>query len=125
MNEEAWWRSIPAAAFNNLLPRPLGGRIRRHLDMENLTAGVMDHEEDIECAKEDRLDAEEITRPNSGSVLFQEWTPARGRPWMVGSMHVLGNCSSGDFEPKPGELCLDPALTPKTVLNGHTPDEGL
>jgi len=29
MNEKTWRRPIPAAAFDNLLCRPLGGRMRR------------------------------------------------------------------------------------------------
>ena len=31
----------------------LGGRMRRHMHVENLPAGVMDDEEDVECPKED------------------------------------------------------------------------
>jgi hypothetical protein len=44
----------------------------RHPHVENLPAGVMDDEEDVECPKEDRLDAEEITRPDGRCVLLQE-----------------------------------------------------
>ena len=72
MNEEAWWLGVPTAAFNNLLCRPLGDRMRRHMHVENLPAGVMDDEEDVECPKEDRLDAEEITRPDGRCVLAHE-----------------------------------------------------
>jgi hypothetical protein len=66
MNEEAWWLGVPTAAFNNLLCRPLGGRMRRHMHVENLPAGVMDDEEDVECPKEDRL--AQSTAPQNGSV---------------------------------------------------------
>jgi hypothetical protein len=33
--------AVPAAAFNNLLCRPVGGRMRRHVHVENLPTGVM------------------------------------------------------------------------------------
>ena len=72
MNEKTWRLVIPTAAFDNLLCRPLGGRMRRHMHVENLSAGVMDDEEDVECPKEDRLDAEEITCPDGRCVLLQE-----------------------------------------------------
>ena len=72
MNEKTWRLVIPTAAFDNLLCRPLGGRMRRHMHVENLSAGVMDDEEDVECPKEDRLDAEEIARPDGRCVLLQE-----------------------------------------------------
>jgi hypothetical protein len=42
------------------------------MHVENLPAGVMDDEEDVERLKEDRLDAEEIARPDGRSVLLQE-----------------------------------------------------
>ena len=44
----------------------------RHLHVEHLPAGVMDHEEHVECPKEDRFDAEKITRPEGRCVLLQE-----------------------------------------------------
>jgi hypothetical protein len=65
VNEKAWRLALPAAAFDDLLCRPFGGRMRRHMQVENLPAGVMDHEENIQCSKGDRLHAEEIARPDS------------------------------------------------------------
>jgi hypothetical protein len=44
----------------------------RHPHVENLPASEMDDEEDVECPKEDRLDAEEIARPDGRYVLLQE-----------------------------------------------------
>jgi hypothetical protein len=72
MNEKTWRLAVPTAAFDDLLCRPLGGRMRRHVHIENLPAGMMDHEEDVECPKKDRLDAEEIARPDGRCVLHQE-----------------------------------------------------
>ena len=98
MNEEAWRLAVPTAAFDDLLCRPRGGRMRRHMHVENLPAGVMDDEEDVECPKEDRLDAEE-------------------------TLHVLGDGSGRKFEPEPRQFGLDPSLSPQLVLSGHTADE--
>jgi hypothetical protein len=47
MNEKTWRLALPAAAFDDLLCRPFGGRMRRHVHVENLPAGVMDHEEHV------------------------------------------------------------------------------
>jgi hypothetical protein len=65
MNEKTWRLAVPTAAFDDLLCRPLGGRMRRHMHVENLPAGVMDHEEHVQCSKRDGLDAEEIARPDN------------------------------------------------------------
>ena len=48
MNEETSQYSLPSAAFNNLLSRPRGGRMRRHANVDNLPADVMDHEKHVE-----------------------------------------------------------------------------
>jgi hypothetical protein len=60
MNEKTWGLVVPTAAFDDLLCRPIGGRMRRHMHVENLPAGVMDDEEDVECPKEDRLGAQMV-----------------------------------------------------------------
>ena len=72
MNEKTWRLVVPTAAFDDLLCRPLGGRMLRHVHVENLPAGVMDHEEHVQRSKRDGLDAEEITRPDGRRVLPQE-----------------------------------------------------
>src|SRR5215475_13263203 len=47
VNEKAWRLAIPTAAFDNLLCRPLGGRTCRQMHVQNLPAGVMNHEEHV------------------------------------------------------------------------------
>src|SRR5215831_4339712 len=98
--------------------------MRRHVRVENLSAGVIDHEEHVQHSERDRSDTEEVARPDLRSVLPQEWPPSGGRPATMGSLHILGDRSGRNFEPKPRELRLDPALTPKSVFHGHPADEG-
>ena len=72
MNEKSWRLAIPSTAFEHLLSRPRGGGIRRHLHVENLPAGVSDHEEHVQRSERDRSDAEEVARPDLRAVLPQE-----------------------------------------------------
>jgi hypothetical protein len=72
MNKKSWRRAIPSAAFDHLLSRPRGGGIRRHVHVENLPAGVIDHEEHLQHSERDRSDAEEVARPDSWRVLPQD-----------------------------------------------------
>jgi hypothetical protein len=72
MNEKSWQRAIPSAAFDHLLRRPRGGGIRRHMNVENFPAGVIDHEEHVQRSERDRSDAEEVARPDLRAVLPQE-----------------------------------------------------
>ena len=93
MYEKAWRLAIPSAAFNNLLCRPLGGWIGRDLHVKNLPAGVLDHEKHVQRSERDRLDAEEVARPDLRSVLPQERRPSGGRPATMDSLHILGDRS--------------------------------
>jgi hypothetical protein len=61
MNEKSWQLAIPSTAFDHLLSRPRGGGIRRRVHVENLPAGVIDHEEHVQRSEGDRSDAESCT----------------------------------------------------------------
>src|SRR5262245_34990777 len=76
MNEKSWRLAVPDTAFDNLLSRPRGGGIRRHVHVENLPVGVLDHEEQVEQSERDRSDAEEVARPDLRAVLPQERSPS-------------------------------------------------
>jgi hypothetical protein len=65
VNEKAWRVAVPIAAFYDLLCRPTGGWVGRDLHVQNLSAGVMDHEKHVQRSKRDRLDAKEVARPDS------------------------------------------------------------
>ena len=53
-------------------PSTRRGGIRRHVHVENLPAGVIDHEEHVQRSERDRLDAEKVARPNLRAPLPQE-----------------------------------------------------
>src|SRR5262245_18218962 len=72
LDEKSWRLSIPSAAFDHLLTCPRGGGIRRHVHVENLPPGVIDHEEHVQRSERDRSDAEEVARPDLRAVLPQE-----------------------------------------------------
>jgi hypothetical protein len=79
MDEKPWRLAIPSTAFDHLLSRPRGGGVRRHVHMENLPAGMIDHEEHVQRSECDRSDAEEVARPDLRRVLPQERPPSGGR----------------------------------------------
>src|SRR5215472_1006324 len=47
MDEETSRYSVPSAAFDNLLRRPRSGRMRRHVNVDDLSAGMFDHEQHV------------------------------------------------------------------------------
>jgi hypothetical protein len=72
MNEKTWRLALPVAAFDNLLSRPFGGWMQRYVHVENLPAGVMDHEEHVQRSKRYGLDTKKVARPDGRRMLPQE-----------------------------------------------------
>jgi hypothetical protein len=62
MNQKARWRSIPGAAFHDLLCDPASCRMRRHFNEEDLSVCEPDDEEDVKRLEQDRRDAENCHR---------------------------------------------------------------
>ena len=46
--------------------------MRRHVHVDDLPAGVIDHEEHVQHSERDRLDTEEVARPDLRPVPPQE-----------------------------------------------------
>ena len=46
--------------------------MRRHVHVENLSAGVIDHEEYVQRSERDRSDTEEVARPDLRPALPQQ-----------------------------------------------------
>jgi len=125
VNQKTWWPSIPSAAFDQLLGRPLRGRIWRHRYVQNLPVDVSDHEKDVQSLELDCAHAEEVTSPYIRLMPSQELAPSRGWPSIKAAAHVLGNGPGRNLKSQSCEFGLDSFLTPEPVLSSHLPDEGL
>ncbi len=123
MNEEAGRFTIPATGFDDLLCSPLGCWMAGYLDMHDHTTGVVDHEEDIESSKIDRLDTKEVASPDISGMSPEKNPPSGGRYAVIRSSHILRHGSGRDLVAQPIQLRLDPLLTPQTVLRSHAPNK--
>jgi hypothetical protein len=125
VNQKTWWPSIPSAAFDQLLGRPLRGRTWRHRYVQNFSVDVPDHEKDVQSLEQDCWNAKEVTSPYIGLVPSQELAPSRGWPSIKAATHVLGDGPGRNLKSQSCEFGLDSFLTPEPVLSSHLPDEGL
>ncbi len=112
VNQIARWFPFAATGLHHLLGQPLCGGMSSRSDMHKLSSAMIDHEKHIQGPKPDRLNCEEITRPDPLSVLRQKPTPARRRDTIVGVAHVLRDSPGADPEAQPGEFRLDSLLAP-------------
>ena len=58
VNQKSRWRSIPGAAFYDLLCDPIRCGMPRHFNMEDLSVCESDDEEDVKRLEQHRRDAE-------------------------------------------------------------------
>src|SRR5262252_6972346 len=63
VNQESRWRSIPGAAFHDLLRGPVRCRIPGHCNVEDLPVREPDDEEDVKRLEQDRRDTEKSRKP--------------------------------------------------------------
>jgi hypothetical protein len=72
MNQKSRWRSIPGAAFHNLLCDSVSCRMPRHFNVDDLSVCEADDEDDVKCLEQDRRDAEKVAGPNVQCMPRQE-----------------------------------------------------
>ncbi len=125
MDEKARWLTIPTASLHDLPPCPLTGRMQRRFDMYDLSAGVMNDEEDIDCSEEDRLNAKEVAGPDFAGMRGEKIAPARRLRSTMDAPHVLGDCPRGDRGAQSCQLGLDTFLSPQLVFRRHATNERL
>jgi hypothetical protein len=61
--QKSWRPSIPSAAFNQLLGRPLRGWTWRYRYVQNFSVDVPELEKDLQSLEQDCSNAEEVTSP--------------------------------------------------------------
>jgi len=107
----------------HLLREPFGRGMRSHTGVDDFPRTMVDDKEDVERAKSDRMDGEEVARPDFLGVLSQELPPSRRRLAVPSLSHVLGHRSGTDGETEGSELTLDALLPPERILLRHTADQ--
>src|SRR6516162_11341302 len=90
VNQESRWRSIPGAAFHDLLRNPVRCRMPRHCNVEDLPVREPDDEEDVKRLEQDRRDTEKVASPHARRMPRQELSPCPGRASAAAPPHIFG-----------------------------------
>src|SRR5215831_16875269 len=85
--------------FTQLLHHPLGCRVSRHIEVQDLPASMLDDEETMQQSERHRWYGEEVERNDHLAMILQEGPPAlAGIPAAVDSPQVSSHGSLGDDE---------------------------
>ena len=103
--------------FTHLLRDPEPGGERGDSDMENRSAGVVDHEEDVEHLKRDCGHCEEIRGRKDFSVVAEERRPSLSAVWWRGSFAKIPTDGPLAYiEPEHLQFAVNPGSTPGRIL---------
>ena len=118
------WRRVPRERVADLLGRPRGRGVPRHVDMQDLAAIMGQHHEDKEHPKRERRDHEEIDRDELADVIRQKRAPDLGRRGPT-THHVVPDRGFGDRDTEFQQLAVDARGAPGRVGVAHLADEHL
>lgn len=74
------WRAIPGEGFGDLLRQPLGRGMIRHLDMQDRTPSMAEHDYGVQAPEADRVHAQHIDCADGLGIVRQESFPVLHRP---------------------------------------------
>ncbi len=112
------WRQLP-----ELVGGPGRRRALHDVKVEHLAALVGQDKEDIEEAKVDGGDGEEIHGRHLSQVVAQKRGPGLRRRTTGARDHVLGDGALREGEAQRGQLAVDPQGVPEWVGAVHLPDQ--
>ena len=118
------WRRVPRERVADLLGRPRGRGVPRHVDMQDLSSIMGQHHEDKEHPKCERRDHEEVDRDELADVIRQERAPGLGRRG-TSTHHVCPDRGFRDRDAKLQEFAVDTRGAPGRVGVAHLADEHL
>ena len=109
--EEIRGRGVVREGIHDLLGRPLGGGMLGHVEVEDASAMVGEHDEDEEHAQLHGRNSEEIDGDQVPDVAGQERAPRLGR-WSVALRHQSRDGALGHLDPQLPEFAMDAGCTP-------------
>ena len=112
--------AVPGCGFNQLPPNPGFGWMGSHLEVKQLTASVVDEEDDVERLEGQGLDDEEVSGPDRLSMVGQESAPALAGRSRVATPAVAAYGARTDHDAELEQLAADALGPPEGVLIGHT-----
>ncbi len=119
------WGSIYCGTqegFDDLLRRPLGGRVSSDIEVDDLAAFMLDNKEHVEDSKGHRGHGEEIDRSDVPDVFLEKRPPGLRRR-LAATNHVLGHRRLGDVDAQHLQLAVNSRCTPAKVIARHAPNE--
>jgi hypothetical protein len=118
-------RLLEGLRFSQLLHHPESIGISRHIEMQDFTPVVADHEKTIQNTKPEGGDGEEVHRRYCLAMIPEERQPALREIWTSwGAPHPSRNTPFREIETQLQQFAVNPRCSPSRILGNHTEDQG-
>ena len=115
---------VPRKSFGDLLRYPVCRRMRRHIDLDQLSPSQPNNDEGVEQAKANGRNDEQIDGCNVRHMIAKERAPALAERRVVPVLgHVLGHRRLRHREPELEQFAMNVRRAPERVLETHEPDQ--
>src|SRR5260370_7640958 len=104
-----------------LLPRPLRGGMRGHVEMHDPSSVVSQNQKYVQDLKSDRRHGKEIDRHHGVDVILKEGPPSLRR-WLPLAHDVFAHPGLADTDANFNQFPLHACPTPKPLFTAHFPN---
>jgi len=105
-----------------LLYRPLPGRVRGHVEVQNATPVMGQHQKHVKDLETDSGHREEVDGHQLFGVILQECAPGPRRRFAA-AHHIFAHAALTDVDAKFEHLAVDAGRTPTGILSAHLQDQ--
>src|SRR5260370_4690739 len=103
---------------------PMGIRIARHIEVQDVTRVVADDEKAVQNTKRERWDGEEVHRRNGLAMVSEERQPSFHGIWISwGSPDPSRDTPFRDIETQLEQFAVNARCSPGRILGNHTKDQ--
>jgi hypothetical protein len=120
-------RATDSAARNpREMPAPVvgrsGGRMGRHVEVEDAAPIMGKHQKHIQDLKADRGNGEEVDRHQRLDMVLQEYAPPL-RWWLPAPHHVFADTGLANFDAQLEQFAVNSGSAPRRILAAHPANE--
>ena len=120
--QEGSWSLIVRKCLDDLLCRPLSGRMSSYVEVDDVPLVMTRNDEDIQHPKSDGWYGEEIRCRDLAGMVLQKRTPIL-RGWLRQTLHAPGDGRRSNVVSEQMEFGFNPWHAPSGILLRHTADE--
>ena len=120
--QQVAWELLKGKCLPQLLSRPLRGRVGGHIEVQDATPVMGQHQKHVKDLETDRGHCEEVDRDQLLGMIVQKCAPSLRRRFAA-AHHVFADAALTDVDAELEQLTRDPWCTPTGILSAHLADQ--